>query len=150
VNRAGVWLAALVVASACASAPRGAMVEGAANAQPLEGTVAVRTTLTGKPCDDAERCAQIEAVRAVLFLGVPNSPASKPLVSDESAAMKANRAYFDDLLGKNGYAKFIVRSAGGALAARDPGRSAAYTVVVNLQTLRTSLENAGVIRRFGF
>lgn len=140
----------LALVSACSSTPRQALVEGAANPRPMEGTVAVLTTLTGEPCRNPAECAQERAVRNLLFMGVPDSPINRPMVGDEQQALRQHKAYFDELFGKKGYTRFVVRVSEGAKAPGAPRDSQSFVVLVNTDALRRSLEQAGVVRRFGY
>lgn len=140
----------LAIASACGGTSRQALVEGAANPRPMEGTVAVLTTLTGERCRNPGECAQERAIRNLLFVGVPDSPINRPMVNDEQQALRQHKAYFDELFGKKGYTRYVVRVSESAAAPGAPRDSQSYVVLVNTDALRRSLEQAGVVRRFGY
>lgn len=141
---------ALITTGACGSPRRAALVEGAAAPRPIEGTVAVRTTLTGKRCRDAGECAQEQAVRSLLFVGVPDSPIPRPMIADEQQAVQQHKVFFDDFFARKGYARYIVRVTAGTTAPGAPADSESFVVLVNTDALRSALEKAGVVRRFGY
>lgn len=141
---------ALASAGACGSPHRATLVEGAAAPRPIEGTVAVLTTLTGKKCRNAGECAQEQAVRSLLFVGVPDSPIARPMIANEQQAMQQHKAFFDELFARKGYARYIVRVNAGATAPGAPAGSESFAVLVNTDALRSALEKAGVVRRFGY
>jgi hypothetical protein len=140
----------VALATACSTPPRQALVESAPTPRPIEGTVAVLTTLTGERCRNPAECAQERAVRNLLFVGVPGSPIARPMVNDEQQALRQHAAYFDELFGRKGYARFVVRVNERAAAPGAPRDAQSYVVLVNTDALRRSLEQAGVVRRFGY
>lgn len=141
---------ALAVVGGCGAPRRAALVEGAAVPRPIEGTVSVLTTLTGKKCRNAGECAQEQAVRSLLFVGVPDSPIARPMIANEQQALQQHRVFFDDLFARKGYARYIVRVTAGARAPGAPADAESFVVLVNTDALRTALEKAGVVRRFGY
>lgn len=143
-------LAALATfAGACAGRavevqPAPAVAEGAPSADD-PGTVTVRATPRdgcGGDQRSREACAVAEAVRSVLFVGVPGSALPLPLVRDERGARATHPQYFDELLQQKGYRRYVLRSTAEA-------GSGVWVVVLNGDALRRSLEQAGVIRRLG-
>ncbi len=144
-------VATVLLLSACSSTPpRQALIEGAANPRPMDGTVAVLTTLTGQPCDEQRDCAQRQAMRALLFTGIPDSPNSRPMVGDEAQALRQHKGFFENLLDRKGYTRYVVRVSDSAAAPGAPPASQSFTVLINTTALRTALEQAGVIRKFGY
>ena len=114
------------------------------NTDDSNATIAVSVTRTNSNCDtrDEKRCAEVDAVRQLLFSGVPGTVIPRPMIPNETSSVAGHRRFFEELLEDGGHRRFIVRS--------DAGSGSAWTVVVNHQLLRTSLEREGVIRRFGF
>jgi hypothetical protein len=144
-------IAGLTGVVSCASASQvTSRNEAAANPRPMEGTVAVLTTAELKGCKDQRECAEGQAVRALLFVGVPDSPQPRPLVPNEQEAVKAHHAFFTDLLEKKGFTRYIVRVGEGTPTSSTRPDEKQWNVVVNNDALRRALETAGVIRRFGY
>ena len=139
----------ILVSSACGGPQRQILVEGAANPRPMEGTVAVLTTLTGERCRNPGECAQEQAIRSLLFTGVPDSPISRPMVANEDQALRQHKAWFEALFSKKGYTRYVVRVSPGASAPGAPRDAQSFVVLVNSDALRRALEQAGIIRRFG-
>ena len=145
-------VACLVAAGlvACGSAPGPSRSEVSASPRPFEGTIAVATTIDTKSCRDPRECAEGEAIRALLFMGVPGSAIPRPMVANEKEAKQAHREFFADLLEKKGFTKYIVRVDDGAATSPDHPNEKRWNVVVNSDALRRALESAGVIRKFGY
>lgn len=141
---------AAVLAGACGGPPRQVLTEGAADVRPIEGTVAVLTTLTGERCRNPGECAQERAVRMLLFTGVPDSPINRPMVANEEQALRQHKAWFDTLFAKKGYTRYIVRVSGATPMTGSPRDAQAFVVLVNTDALRRALEQAGIVRRFGY
>ncbi|MDX1647068.1 MAG: hypothetical protein R3304_07980 [Longimicrobiales bacterium] len=141
------WVAVAACASAlvvgCSSGVSYAEIEGAGGSVDApRGTVAVRVTLGDKECDGPEReCAEISAVEALLFTGVPGTSLPRAMVRNEGQARQAHADYFERLLEGGEHGRYVVRSLGP--------EGDAFTIVVNQAALRRSLEDEGVIRRFG-
>lgn len=140
----------LLAVMACASSPRSATrTEAAPEARSLDGTVSVLATADQKGCKDRD-CIQQDAVRAVLFVGIPGSKIPKAMVANEQEAVRDHRAFFTDLLDKKGYDRFIVRVSEASSPSATRAEAKAWNVVINTDALRRALEEAGVIRRFGY
>jgi len=140
-------LVAVVVAGCASSGPNStqAFVEAAAGERVPERTLAVSVTQSVGVCEDDSRCAQVEALRALLFTGVPGSAVPRAMVPRAGEALDNHPAVFEDLLEGEGYRPYIVRSEVSDSA---DGQDT-WIVVVNHDALRIHLEDAGVIRKFG-
>jgi hypothetical protein len=139
-------LPAALLLCACAGNNTRTYTEGAAIAAP-EGTVAVSISRIGEGCRDAARCAEVEAVRALLFTGVPGSAISRALVRNESQALSQHREYFKQLLEDGGHARYIVRASSQKASGESDQN---WIIVVNHEALRIALEREGILRRFGY
>ena len=136
----------VAILAGCSGVRPQSTVEGAgAGVDAPPRTVAVTVSRVADDCDDAVLCAEIDAVRALLFTGVPGSGVPRPLIRNEQEARARHAVYFDALLKEGGHARYIVRVAPAASGVRD-----AWTVIVNHDALRIALEQQGVIRRFGY
>jgi hypothetical protein len=140
---------AMLIGAACASPRTATRTEAAPDVRSLEGTVSVLATADSKGCRD-RACIQEDAVRAVLFVGVPGSRIPKAMVPNEQEAVRDHRTFFTDLLEKKGYDRFIVRVSEATSTSATHVEEKAWNVVINTDALRRALEEAGVIRRFGY
>lgn len=143
------WMvaAATLVLAACGGNPTYTSVEPAGMTDTPNATVAVQVTRIDTDCDerDERRCAEVDAVRQVLFIGVPGTNRPRAMIRDEAAALEQHREFFENLLEDGGHARYIVRASGNRRET-----SSAWTVVINHQALRIALEREGIIRRFGY
>ncbi len=106
------------------------------------GTLAIRVTLGDADCDrDDRECAEVSAIEALLFTGVPGTALPRPMVRNEREARERFADYFEGLLEEGQHGRYVVRVVDGG--------TDSYTVVVNHDALRRALEQEGVIRRFG-
>ena len=133
---------ALLAAGCGSSGASYAQIEGAGGSvNAPRGTVAVGVTLGDEDCDRDEReCAELFAIEALLFTGVPGTSLPRPMVNNERQARAQYGEYFKDLLENGEHRRYVVRVE---------EESDAYTVIVNHDALRRSLEQEGIIRRFG-
>jgi hypothetical protein len=136
-----------MVLAACSGNQTQTMVEPAGNTDTPNATVAVSVTRIDSDCSsrDERRCAELDAIRQLLFVGVPGTNRPRAMIRDETAAIAAHRRFFEELLDDGGHARYIVRATGDRV-----NESSSWTVVINHQALRIALEQEGVIRAFGF
>lgn len=139
--------AAIIVFAACSGNQTQTMVEPAGNTDTPSATVAVSVTRIDSDCSsrDERRCAELDAIRQLLFIGVPGTNRPRAMIRDEAAAIAAHRRFFEELLEDGGHARYIVRATGDRV-----NDTSFWTVVINHQALRIALEQEGVIRGFGF
>lgn len=90
------------------------------------------------------------AVEQLLFRGVPNSNQRNPLIgTDEATARTQYKAYISDLFDKRRYLSFLTLSAPVDVGTERGKHWTVADITVNLRAVRTDLEQAGVIRKFG-
>ena len=95
--------------------------------------------------------AKRNAVRAVLFDGIPGSKLKRPLVN-QPGARSTNRAYFDAFFAPGGsYNDFVnVQKSDPTKCIKvGGGRQEAIFVELNYLSLQRELESAGIIEKFG-
>ena len=119
-------------------------VAAAGNTDTPNATVAVSVTRINSDCrsSDERRCAEVDAIRQLLFVGVPGTNRPRAMIRNEAAATAEYQRFFEDLLENGGHARYVVRAIGDV--------TSSWTVVINHQALRIALEQEGVIRGFGF
>jgi hypothetical protein len=140
------WLALVgagLIAAACGSRASYDSIEGAGGSMNApRGTVAIGVTLRDDDCGRPEReCAELSAIEALLFTGVPGTSFPRPLVTNERQAREQHSEYFERLFEQGEHGRYVVRVA-------ERG-SDSFTVLVNHDALRRALVQEGVIRRFG-
>jgi hypothetical protein len=116
-------------------------------------TITMRATATGASQQEALNNAEQNAVDVILFRGVPESTQKMALVgSNESAAMMENNPYFTEFYSGGRYKSFITNSTpvGGFTKLKGKQFQTIADVKVNFVNLRRDLEQAGVVRKFGF
>ncbi len=116
-------------------------------------TITLRCSGVGSNKHKARENAEINAIKALLFRGIPNSQQKEPLVSiSEKDALEKHQLYFDKLLDEGRYKTFLLSNIPVTEAQRKQGNIWEVTIDVriNLYGLRTDLEYHNVIRKFGF
>lgn len=101
---------------------------------------------------EAKANAVRNAVEKVLFVGIPNSSVSRPLVNDPSARTR-HQAYFDRFFSDNGaYNKYVTVNTINPTKTISVGRKGcqlAVMIELNYRNLQKELETAGIISKFG-
>lgn len=119
-----------------------------------EGTSLFKIYSYGSNEDNAIENAKRNALRAVMFTGIPGSDLPKPLIT-EAGAEEKYKDYFSVLLQKGGkYLNYVALSTDGSVASGDRYRvgkrvKIGVAVVVQKALLRKELENVGIIRSLG-
>ncbi len=107
----------------------------------------------GSKESDALENAKKNAIDVILFRGVPNSSLNTPLVgTTESVAKQKHESYFEEFYKNRRYSSFITQAISQTPFKKleNGSKGLKATVKVNIQALRTDLENNGVIRKFGY
>lgn len=116
-----------------------------------DNLVTVRVTLYDIKKKEFQKATTDEALRTVLFRGLPGTSFSRPLVGyDENTIINENRVYFDELFSGRTMTfthGFIPQIAGK----KDATGKKAWTadITVNMKALRGDLEHNKIIRKFG-
>jgi len=117
------------------------------------GIITVRTTGTGANQRRAMIDGERQAFKDLFFRGYYTAQQKVPLIGvNEAALMQQHKAYFDQFfgmteLGPNRYRSFVISSKPVGKYSRS---QLTMDVTINLRTLRTDLEQNGVIRKFGY
>lgn len=117
----------------------------------VEGTTLFKVYSYGKNENKCLENAKRNAIKAVLFNGIPGSDIQRPLVSDPQA-VEVHKEYFNAFFKEEGkYLQFVALSTDGSINANDRlkvGKMLKIGFVVSVQkaSLRRELEQAGVIR----
>jgi hypothetical protein len=114
-----------------------------------EGTTLFKVISIGRNSEQAINNAKADAIKAVLFKGIPNSDLSKPLISTQE--MFNNHFFFSDFFEKEKYLDYIHLLNDGEIAGEDRIKvNGKYKIglIVSVQKarLRTFLENERIIK----
>jgi len=118
----------------------------------LEGTELFKVFAYGMNEAECIDRAKLNAVKAILFKGIPGSGTAKPMIT-ESGAEDKYRSYFDNFFSMGGkYLNFVSISTDGSISDKDRfrvGNRLKIGVVVSVQktNLRQELEAAGIIKK---
>lgn len=117
----------------------------------VEGTVLFKVFSYGKNYDKALENAKPNAVKAVIFKGIPGSDISIPLVNEYELST-SQRQFFEDFFKSGNYLNYVSISGDGSVDPSDvlKVKRGQYKVgvVVSVQktTLRKYLEELGIVR----
>jgi hypothetical protein len=95
--------------------------------------------------------ACLDAVQALIFEGIKGSKRRQiPYVQDEQSSYNEHAAYYHDLFDNGGFRSFVI-AASLIEQGKTPDKKNFYMVNVNIhyKSLKESLSNHNVIRRFG-
>ncbi len=118
----------------------------------LQGTELFKVFAYGRNERQCLEAAKMDAVKAILFKGVPGSGLQKPMVT-ELSEMKQHKDYFKAFFKDNGpYLNYVSISNDGSINENDRFKvgnklKIGVIVSVNKANLRTELENAGIIKK---
>jgi hypothetical protein len=116
-----------------------------------EGTELIKVFSYGDNEKDCIEATKLNAIRAILFKGIPGSGLLKPMVTEVGAEEKYKN-YFNEFLKPGGkYLNYVALSSDGGIDARDRlkvGNKLKIGIVVSVQkaNLRKELEAANIIR----
>jgi hypothetical protein len=144
--RGATFVVAATLLAACGRPPvRTTTSAPAPSAAPLtDGTIAVLVERTGREAAAGRDLAEVEALRTLLFRGVPGSRQPRPLVP-AGVDTTAHRALLTRLLRDGGHRDYVVRTDGPVRTAD----GARFTVTYNLDLLRRALEQGNLVPRLG-
>lgn len=120
----------------------------------LEGTILFKVYSYGSNENDCIENAKRNAVRAIIFSGIPGSDLQEPLITEAGAEVKY-KDYFDIFFNKGGkYINYVAISNDGSIEANDRYRvgkklKVGIAVVVRKAQLRKELQAAGIIKDLG-
>lgn len=118
--------------------------------QPSNGLVRLQVNGYGKNVKDCMEDAQKNAFRVLLYRGIPESPASTPLIAGDVTGEHMDQkisSFFNDAT----YRRFITRIAQFSKLQRSKlGKSVLMDMDIDYNAFRSYLEQIGVIRKFGY
>ncbi len=118
----------------------------------LQGTELFKVFAYGRNERQCLEAAKMDAVKAILFKGVPGSGLQKPMVT-ELSEMNQHKDYFKAFFKDDGpYLNYVSISNDGSINENDRFKvgnklKIGVIVSVNKANLRTELENAGIIKK---
>lgn len=114
-------------------------------------SISMRVVGFGQKSNEPQDYAELQAIKVLLFRGLPNSQQKEPLVSvTENDAENIHKEYFKSLF-EGRYKSFIVNSKPSSDVQKIERNKYQQTfdIIVNIKALRADLESNGVIRKFG-
>ncbi len=117
----------------------------------LQGTELFKVYSYGKNDDQAINNAKSDAIKAILFKGIPGSGTQNPLITDFSV-IESKKDFFNSFFENNQFQQFISVSGDGTVEEKyKVGKRVKVAVIVSVQkdNLRKLLEASGIIRKLG-
>ncbi|MDY0174059.1 MAG: hypothetical protein RBR62_02580 [Bacteroidales bacterium] len=120
----------------------------------LEGTTLFKIFSYGKNYETALENAKPDAVKAVIFKGIPGSDSSRPMVREYDLSA-SQRQFFEEFFSNKYYLNFVTISGDGSVDPQDVIRikrneyKVGVVVSVHKNDLRKYLEQAGLVRGLG-
>ncbi|GLR18777.1 hypothetical protein GCM10007940_33930 [Portibacter lacus] len=112
-------------------------------------TISLVSTGRAHNTDVASEYAVRNAFENLLFKGIPDSNQEKPLVPNEVESLKKHGSFYDDLLNKREYQRFIIESnIQNSAGARGSAINDVF-LKIDLQALKSHLEQNSITRKFG-
>jgi hypothetical protein len=117
----------------------------------VEGTILFKIFSYGKNYDKALENAKPDAVKAVIFKGIPGSDLMRPMVKEYEIST-SQRDFFEDFFSSGYYLNFVSISGDGSVDPRDvlkiKRRQYKVGVVVSVQknNLRKYLEEVDIVK----
>lgn len=118
-----------------------------------DGTITMRAIGIGVNSEDAIYDAEKNAIKVLLFRGLPESEQKVALIgTNEAEEQKKHKEYFNKFYSEMRYKTFIMSSipTSDLIKHRGGKRSIAADIKINLVALRKDLEQNNIIRKFGF
>ena len=117
----------------------------------LQGTELFKVYSYGKNDDQAINNAKSDAVKAILFKGIPGSGYTSPMITDFSL-LESKKDFFNTFFETDQFQQYVSVSGDGTVEEKyKVGKRVKVAVIVSVQkdNLRKFLESAGIIRKFG-
>jgi hypothetical protein len=116
----------------------------------VDGTILFKIFSYGKDEDQAVQNAKSDALKAVMFKGIPGSDLINPMVRDLSA-LEIHKDFFQTFFKTEQYLQYVSISGDGTIDGEDRlkvGRKYKIGIVISVQkaNLRKLLETAGIIK----
>ena len=104
-----------------------------------------------KKIDDCQSEAEKNIFEVIMFRGISGSDLQNPIVENETQSKEKNKEFYDDFFEKKNYRNFITSKV--EIIENSKPTKGGYTCLVkftvNLNSLKTNLEQNGIIRKFG-
>jgi len=112
-------------------------------------TITLTSEARAENAGKASYFAEINAFENLLFKGIPNSNQEKPLVSNESKSVSKHQAFYQDLLDKRGYERYVMSSLLNQKYESGGVHTVVQEIQIDLHSLRKVLEQNNIIKSFG-
>lgn len=96
--------------------------------------------------------AKLYAINTLLFRGISNSSYNRPMIGTNEEEIKNKHSNYFDSFYNNRYITFITSAIAKSKLAKDETKRKCMLFEITMQkrSLKTDLENNGIIRKFGF
>jgi hypothetical protein len=116
----------------------------------VDGTILFKIFSYGKTEEQAIKNAKSDALKAVMFKGIPGSDLASPMIRDLSV-LETKNEFFNTFFETQQYQQYVSISGDGTIDGEDRlkvGKKYKIGIVVSVQkaNLRKLLENAGIIK----
>jgi len=116
----------------------------------VEGTILFKIFSYGKNEDQAIENSKSDALKAVMFKGIPGSDMREPMIKDVSV-LETRKDFFETFFNTKQYLQYVSISSDGSIDGEDRlkvGKRYKIGVIVSVQknTLRKLLETSGIIK----
>ena len=111
--------------------------------------VTVASTYSAMNATDAQLYAERNAVENLLFKGIAGCY-EQPLVTKEAESMQAHAAFYDWLITKREYERFITDRKLEVNSKKKKQVNITETITFDVPALRKEMERQGVIKKLGF
>lgn len=118
----------------------------------VEGTILFKVISIGRNTEQAITNAKADAIKAVLFHGIPNSDLVNPLILSNKNFDQKNIYFFETFFKSEKYLDFLTIANDGSIAGEDRVKfkgkyKIGLIVSVNKKQLRQYLENNNIINK---
>jgi hypothetical protein len=115
------------------------------------GIIAVKSIGYGKNHMNAVCNAEKNALKVLLFRGLPGTELNIPLIENENDAKSKHKDYFKKFFDQGNYKTFVMSSTESSnLIALKGTKKITVDVKINYNSLRKDLEQNQIIRKFGY
>lgn len=96
--------------------------------------------------------AKLYAINALLFRGISNSSCNRPMIGTNEDEIKNKHANYFNSFYNHRYMTFVTSAIAKTKLAKDETKKKCmlFEITIQKRSLKTDLENNGIIRKFGF
>jgi hypothetical protein len=116
-----------------------------------QGTIVVKSIGYGINQSEAVISAEKNAFKVILFRGLPGTELNVPLITNEGEVTSKHAEYFNNLLEQGNYKSYMMSSIISSNLVKLKGtKKITVDIKINYNSLRKSLEQSQIVRKFGY